>query len=172
MEAIYPEEKVKEFLRESNEIEGIYTNLSDSVCAYEYIITQEELTLPIILKCHKLIMQNLTPNIAGKLRDYEVSVGGRAGYPAYSLKENLNKWIRNANSNFIKAEEKDIKENHIWFEFIHPFEDGNGRVGRLIYLWQRLKAGLPMHIIYADKKQFYYQWFRDPLMAIAYTYHK
>jgi len=153
----YNIDDVKEFLRESNAIEGVYTNLGDSLLAYEYIITQDKLTIPVILNCHRLIIENLNPRIAGKLRTCEVSVGGRNGYPAHTIKESLESWLVEANSVSI---DKKIKENHILFEFIHPFEDGNGRTGRLIYLWQRAKSHLPMEIIFNDRKHLYYKWFK------------
>ena len=57
-------------------------------------------------------------------------------------------------------DEETIKRFHISFEDIHPFGDGNGRVGRLIYCWMREKMGMPIHIIYEKDKQEYYQWFR------------
>lgn len=46
------------------------------------------------------------------------------------------------------------------FEKIHPFEDGNGRVGRMLYNINRLNAGLDLHIIHEGKEQIeYYKWF-------------
>jgi Fic family protein len=46
------------------------------------------------------------------------------------------------------------------FERIHPFRDGNGRVGRIIMNAQRLQAGLPILIIPASERRLYYEWFR------------
>ena len=168
MKIEYSDKEVKEFLRESNKIEEVYTNLSDSFNAYKYIIKQKELTIPIILKCHRLILENLNPRIAGKIRECDVYVGGRKGYPIHAIKESLILLIPEIND--IDSIEIDIKENHIWFESIHPFEDGNGRTGRLIYLWQRAKAGLPMKIIYNTAKQSYYKWFKDTDMIEKYCY--
>ena len=55
-----------------------------------------------------------------------------------------------------------IKQWHIDFEYIHPFEDGNGRVGRLLYLIHTILLELPIHIIKNDTKyEKYYPWFRD-----------
>jgi len=53
------------------------------------------------------------------------------------------------------------KQCHVLFEKIHPFIDGNGRTGRMVYNWHRLKLGLPIHIIHEGKEQFkYYKWFK------------
>jgi Fic family protein len=58
-----------------------------------------------------------------------------------------------------KLEEKTLLM-HIKFEEIHPFEDGNGRVGRILWNIQRLMLGLPLKIIHTGKEQFdYYKIF-------------
>jgi Fic family protein len=51
------------------------------------------------------------------------------------------------------------KEAHIEFEYIHPFVDGNGRVGRMVYNAHRLLLGQPIHIIEESEKNEYYKWF-------------
>ena len=61
---------------------------------------------------------------------------------------------------FEKKEEKtiyDIIDFHYKFEKIHPFQDGNGRVGRLIILKECLKNNLVPFIINEDLKFFYYR---------------
>lgn len=52
---------------------------------------------------------------------------------------------------------KDIIDFHYRFERIHPFQDGNGRVGRLIALKECLKNNLMPFIIEDRKKQYYYR---------------
>ena len=51
----------------------------------------------------------------------------------------------------------DIIEFHLKFERIHPFQDGNGRVGRLIVLKECLRYAIVPFIIEDSKKQFYYR---------------
>ena len=64
-------------------------------------------------------------------------------------------------------EEEYAKHVHVMFENVHPFEDGNGRTGRILYNLHRLKLGLPIHIIMADwpkkdgQQRAYYEWFRN-----------
>ena len=54
------------------------------------------------------------------------------------------------------------KRTHIDFEQLHPFEDGNGRVGRILYNIHRVTLGLPIHIIHEGEEQMeYYKWFKE-----------
>lgn len=60
---------------------------------------------------------------------------------------------------------EDILEFHVWFERIHPFQDGNGRVGRLIMFKECLKYNIVPFIIEDNLKMFYYrglmEWGRE-----------
>ena len=51
----------------------------------------------------------------------------------------------------------DILNFHVLFERIHPFQDGNGRVGRLIMFWQCLQSGIVPFIITEELCLFYYR---------------
>lgn len=61
---------------------------------------------------------------------------------------------------------KDLLEFHYRFESIHPFQDGNGRVGRLILFKECLRLGIVPFIIEDRLKLFYYrglrEWPREP----------
>ena len=50
-----------------------------------------------------------------------------------------------------------ILDFHVQFERIHPFQDGNGRVGRLLMFWQCLQAAIVPFIITEDLRLFYYR---------------
>lgn len=56
---------------------------------------------------------------------------------------------------------EDIIDFHQRFEAIHPFQDGNGRVGRLIMFKECLSAGIVPFIITDDLKMFYYRGLRE-----------
>ena len=69
---------------------------------------------------------------------------------------NINELLKNYNEkNNIKV--FDIIEFHYGFESIHPFQDGNGRVGRLIMFKECLKHNIVPFIIADEFKFFYYR---------------
>ena len=172
--------KIKKFLTESNKIERESSQEAheDAFKAWNYLKKQKELTPDVILKTHEILMKRLRPDIAGKWRNCDVMIGGqRKCFISEALiKEDvLNFCIQllTSSSCFEKDKNNEMRKieitvySHIDFENLHPFEDGNGRVGRLIYLWHREKLGLPVHIIHADweikgrdgDQWNYYQWF-------------
>ena len=55
----------------------------------------------------------------------------------------------------------DLIDFHVRFERIHPFQDGNGRVGRLILFKECLKYGIVPFIVEDDLKLFYYRGLKE-----------
>lgn len=55
----------------------------------------------------------------------------------------------------------DILDFHVRFESIHPFQDGNGRVGRLIMFKECLKHNIVPFIITEELKMFYYRGIKE-----------
>ena len=165
-----PQEEL--LLRESNFIEGVgEEGLEDSKQAYLYLMqVKEPLTEKHILKTHRLLMRNLNPEIAGKIR--KVSVGIYSGGVCIKtcpkpeeisvlMKEVLYKINSSLTFNAIPLEKgKMALECHIDFEKMHPFEDENGRCGRIIMQWHRKQLGLPLLTIYNKDKEDYYAWFK------------
>jgi Fic family protein len=151
--------EILEFLRESNAIEGIYDDvaLEDAVKAWKYLIAQPKITLQAILKTHKLLMERISPRVAGKLRMVDVRVGPRICPAWQNVSGLLNEWIPTVSPGLT-----DPIITHVEFEKIHPFEDGNGRVGRMILNWHIWNAGDPLWIIREkDKGAMYYSLFED-----------
>lgn len=158
------------FLEESNLIEGIGPEgLDDSVKAWRYIKRQKSITAVELLKMHKLLMRRLDPRIAGEFRNINVMVGNRiCPLPSIAKKQTEELLISKFNRARFKNLEKGklkyyaeiCKNDHISYEKNHPFEDGNGRTGRILLNWQRLQYGLPLLILKAEKRQDYYLWFK------------
>lgn len=160
--------KVIQFLMQSNAIENEFSleAIEDAQKAWEYASTLKNLTVRDVLKIHGLLMARLRPDIAGQIRKVGVTVGGHDCPNPGSVRRLLNQWIPQGSielRNDIKGIKEDICQlTHVAFEKIHPFEDGNGRTGRILFNWHRLKNGLPLMIIHTgDEQRKYYKWFKN-----------
>ena len=71
--------------------------------------------------------------------------------------KHLNDWYLNRENTTFET----IVEFHFRFEMIHPFQDGNGRVGRLILFRECLKNDIVPFIIDEKHKQFYYRGLKE-----------
>ncbi len=150
--------KVSKFLEQSNAIEGVYDadSLVQAGYAWEFITKEKELTVNNIKKTHKILMlhQPLRPDERGYFRQRPVYIGGKEATKYYFIKEYMKAWLLSC-----RLSPEHWKLQHIEYEKIHPFIDGNGRTGRIFMNWQRIKAGLPILVIEESKKQDYYKWF-------------
>lgn len=152
-----------EFLRESNAIEGVYdgNSLMEAKEAWDYLMIEDVVTLDIILNAHMVLMksQDIEDKYKGAFRDIDVWVaGGKGAMPAAIPM--LLQW-QFCFETMRVAPPPDWKQLHVIFEKIHPFVDGNGRIGRMLMNWTRVKrCNLPILVIEADKRQEYYEWFR------------
>ncbi len=81
-----------------------------------------------------------------------------------ALPEEVADKIKKLLMEYNRKEEKtfeDILDFHVKFERIHPFQDGNGRVGRLIMFKECLKYNIVSFIIEDDLKMFYYRGLKE-----------
>lgn len=161
-----------EFLYESNNIENERSGqaLMQAVHAWLYLREQQKITIHHLLKTHKILMlhsKTVKPNEKGYLRHCDVWIGGKR---KVFISERLMKDELDDLFSRMNDPDKDepginrawARNAHIEFEHIHPFVDGNGRVGRMIYNWHLRKMRLPIHIIHeGSEQQQYYQWFKD-----------
>ena len=154
-----------DWIRESNLIENVDSIQEDSLSllAWEWL-QKQDWNLKTILGLHKRIMNNFRPDIAGKIRTCEVCVGSTQMPHCKKVPGLLKTWIKKGiviNNELTKKQSAPfIKQSHIEFEGIHPFVDGNGRVGRMLMNWQRVRAGLEPLLIKASERQNYYKWFK------------
>lgn len=149
------------FIDHSNMIEGVEDKeeIPNSIAAWEYLSGKSQLNRIVILRVHYLIMQNLNPRIAGKIRDCDVRVGARICPKYHKVKGMLTRWLKKY-GNGVKTE-AEAQRAHVDYERVHPHRDGNGRVGRLLWLWMREKAGLPFKYIDVAQRYEYYKWFEE-----------
>lgn len=161
IEVVFLRDEDQEFIKESNAIEEEYSQeaFDDACDAYRWAYKHKnDFSLKYIKEIHKRLMKRLNPRIAGNLRDCKVWVGNRECLAFKKIKVELEAWLEHS---FTRKTKKEIKHAHVVFEKIHPFEDGNGRTGRILMNIQRLNAELPIMIIHEGKEQQeYYKWFR------------
>lgn len=162
------EKQVLEFLTQSNAIEGVYGEqaLDDAKRAWDYLMGVETLSKEVILETHRLLMWNqpLQPDEKGFFRRVPVFIGGHEAVNSTLIPELISLWLLDVETS-IKVPGKFGKHaqlDHIEYERIHPFVDGNGRTGRMFLNWERLCSKLPILIIHTGNEQLnYYRWFRE-----------
>ena len=94
--------------------------------------------------------------VVGDYKKVPNEVGGRETASPEKVHQLMDELIKSYNQSSEKTLE-DIIEFHYKFESIHPFQDGNGRVGRLIMFKECLKNNIVPFIIDDDLKYFYYR---------------
>lgn len=122
-----------------------------------------ELTKENILLIHKMLIGGIDDSIAGRFRKQSeyVRVGTHIA-PAPEQVERMIEAILIEYSSDLQSYFLDkIAKFHLGFETIHPFCDGNGRIGRVLINLQLLAFGFPRVIIRNKEKRMYYQAFRD-----------
>ena len=122
-----------------------------------------ELSKDLILLLHQMLIGGIDDAIAGRFRQQGeyVRVGTHIA-PAPERVERLIDDILVEYSSDLDSYFLDkIARFHLDFETIHPFCDGNGRLGRLIINFQFLQLGLPRLIIRNSEKERYYRAFRE-----------
>ena len=125
--------------------------------------SKQKITKDLILELHKILLTGINDNFAGRFRKGKewVRVGNHLGANPAFVERLVEEAILNFNSNRKYFIEK-IAEFHAEFENIHPFCDGNGRIGRVLINQQLLKLGLPPIIIRnKNKKKKYYPLFSE-----------
>jgi Fic family protein len=159
------DEDVWHFLKLSNAIEREYSveALEDAKSAWDYAYeNRDAVTFDVIRSIHGLLMRRLSAVIAGNIRNVDVFVGSfsvaKKMPDCHLLRAMLDELCK-----YPPETEDEIRAWHVAFEKVHPFEDGNGRVGRILMNAQRVNANLPLLIIPAEGAELneYYGWFDD-----------
>lgn len=129
----------------------------------------EPLTEEFILELHKILKTGTSDSrldwvAVGAYKKVPNEVGGRDTTPPQEVPGAMEQLLTEYHSNREKQLE-DLIDFHVRFEHIHPFQDGNGRVGRLILFKECLRYGVVPFVIQDDLKMFYYrglsQWGRE-----------
>jgi Fic family protein len=112
------------------------------------------LHIKLILSLHKSLLSNIDDTIAGRFRVGKewVRVGNHLGANPQFVPILMQELVDNYNQNKISYFLDAVAHFHAEFETIHPFVDGNGRMGRVIINLQLMNFGFPPIIIQNKSK--------------------
>lgn len=122
-----------------------------------------ELSEGFVLFLHKMLIMNIDDKIAGRFRTTGEFV--RVGQHIAPAPEQVASLMTRALEQYASDEESYVTDTiarfHLEFERIHPFCDGNGRIGRVLMNYQLFRHGFPAVIIRDKEKSIYYQSLRE-----------
>ena len=124
-----------------------------------------ELTRDLIVLLHQMLIGGIDDEIAGRFRrsgEY-VRVGTHVAPGPERVEPLIAAALRDYASDLDSYFLDKVSLFHLRFETVHPFCDGNGRMGRVLINFQLYQLGLPPVIIRDKDKDIYYQAFRDYL---------
>jgi Fic family protein len=126
---------------------------------YEMLDYKKELSLDTLLSFHKNLFEGTKKDIAGKLRQHQVTIAGSKFIPpfpaeVYPRLMDFFRWYRKSKDKMYPVELAALV--HLKLVTIHPFADGNGRISRLMMNFVLNKHGFPMLNIAYEKRAGYY----------------
>ncbi|MBU4284647.1 Fic family protein [Patescibacteria group bacterium] len=133
-------------------------NLARVVLYIDKKAKEQELNFEVILLLHKTLISNIRDDVAGRFRkdDEYVRVGGHIAPNSKEVVDRLEKMFVEYNATSHENIIKRIARLHLAFEYIHPFVDGNGRIGRVINNYLLIREGfVPINIKFIDRKKYY-----------------
>lgn len=165
-----------QFLQHSDYIEGERFDGEggdDHVAAWKFMRAQPHMTVTIVQRTHYLLMrtrQTIPDAAKGRFTRVRTAIYGGGGRlikvnPAPVLIPGLMRdFVRDLNCAYDAGTDEDraklAYQYHVRFENIHPFQDGNGRVGRMLLNWHRKRLGLPVLVIREEERAEYYRSLR------------
>jgi len=138
-------------------------NLARVVSYIDKKAKEQELNLEVMLLLHKMLLSNIRDDVAGRFRrDSEwVRVGSYIAVDPKEITERLEKTMAEYHANNHENIIKRIAQLHLSIEYIHPFVDGNGRIGRVINNYLLIREGfVPINIKFIDREM-YYEAFKE-----------
>ena len=151
---------------ESVRVDDIMETVNHFRCIDIIIDRAEEILTESLLKELHQILKNGTSDsrkdwfAVGEYKRLPNEVGGNETTAPEKVHHEIKTLLKEYNSKKNKTFE-DIVDLHQRFETIHPFQDGNGRVGRLIMFKECLANGYVPFIITEELKMYYYRGLRE-----------
>ena len=126
---------------------------------------EEKLSESFIKEIHRILKTGTSDSRkswfnVGDYKKLPNEVGGNATCPPEEVHARMKALLASYNAKKEKTLE-DIIDLHQKFETIHPFQDGNGRVGRLVMFKECLANGIVPFIITEELKLFYYRGLKE-----------
>lgn len=147
---------------ENTRIDDIIETVNHFRCV-DYIIDHatDKITEAHIKQLHLLLKSNTSDSqkswfAVGNYKRLANEVGGEETVQPEDVHKRMKELLAEYNQDK-SIEFEDILNFHVQFERIHPFQDGNGRVGRLLLFWQCLQASIVPFIITEKLCLFYYR---------------
>jgi Fic family protein len=137
-------------------------NLARVMQYMEQKVSLGTLSKEMILLLHQMLISSIEEDIAGRFRakgEY-VRVGTYIAPPPEQVEVLLKNLLIHYSSDLNAFFSDKISAFHLDFERIHPFNDGNGRIGRVLMNFQFLQQGFPSIIIRNKEKKDYYKAFK------------
>lgn len=124
---------------------------------------EEELGEDLVLLLHRMLIENIDEEIAGRFRrkNEYVRVGMHIAPAPEHVESMINGALLEYSSNHSDHFLETIAKFHLEFEHVHPFIDGNGKIGRVLINFQLMKIGFPPVIIRDKEKAGYYTCFKE-----------
>jgi Fic family protein len=126
---------------------------------YEILQSKKDITLQMMVDWHWKLFSNTKPDVAGKIRKYQVAISGSKFLPPSPVEviPMLTEFFQWYNKNQNKLHPVELAAiAHLKFVTIHPFGDGNGRVSRLVMNFILNKKDYPMMDISYEGRIGYY----------------
>ena len=147
---------------ESMSVDDIMETVNHFRCI-DYIIdhAMDKITETHIKQLHAILKMNTSDShkdwfAVGDYKRLPNEVGGGETVQPKEVHKRMKALISEYNA-FKNVEFDDILNFHVLFERIHPFQDGNGRVGRLLLFWQCLQSAHVPFVITEELRLFYYR---------------
>lgn len=133
---------------------------------FEVVDSKKRLTLShhLIRKLHQLVVKDTEASIAGTYRSTDVQILGSKHRPpaGYKVQEQMTKFLETMTESKDRYHPVEFAALvHHRFVAIHPFEDGNGRTGRLLMNLILMRSGYPIAIIQKNDRSKYYRALED-----------